>query len=404
MLALTKALVAGCWIALLTLMAGCTMLPQGGPDSQLIKHLASNPSEENPDDASTIPYVLIDINRRVLEAMSVVQPPTLSGTFGVAQGPAPNVPLGVGDTVEVTIFESHAGGLFVPPQAGSRPGNFVTLPPQTINPAGTINVPYAGAVQTAGLTIPQVQTQIETALKSKADEPQVIITLVEGNSNQVSILGDVTSPQQIQLRPIGERVLDVIARAGGLAADAPAPEAKVILVRRGRRGTVGFTSLINTPRENIFVSAGDVIFVDRQRRTFLAFGASGLNGRVNFEESNLSLAEAVAEAGGLLDERADPRHVFLYRLVPRRRLEGLVDLSGWPDRDVPTIFRADFRDPSSFFVAQLFQMHDKDVIYVSNSATTALRKFLTVLTPITTSVTEVVRAAADVADTGNSGN
>jgi polysaccharide export outer membrane protein len=48
--------------------------------------------------------------------------------------------------VSVTIFEAEAGGLFVPSEAGARPGNFVTLPEQIVDSNGNITVPYAGTI------------------------------------------------------------------------------------------------------------------------------------------------------------------------------------------------------------------------------------------------------------------
>jgi hypothetical protein len=39
------------------------------------------------------------------------------------------------------IFEAEAGGLFVPSEAGARPGNFVTLPEQIVDSNGNITVP-----------------------------------------------------------------------------------------------------------------------------------------------------------------------------------------------------------------------------------------------------------------------
>ncbi|WP_246791535.1 polysaccharide biosynthesis/export family protein [Bradyrhizobium commune] len=54
--------------------------------------------------------------------------------------------------VAVTIFESTAGGLFIPAEAGTRSGNFVSLPNQNVDSAGNISVPYAGAVKAAGRT------------------------------------------------------------------------------------------------------------------------------------------------------------------------------------------------------------------------------------------------------------
>jgi hypothetical protein len=44
--------------------------------------------------------------------------------------PPRGITLGIGDVVSITIFEAEAGGLFVPSEAGARPGNFVTLPDQ----------------------------------------------------------------------------------------------------------------------------------------------------------------------------------------------------------------------------------------------------------------------------------
>ena len=47
--------------------------------------------------------------------------------------PPRGITLGIGDVVSVTIFEAEAGGLFLPSEAGARPGNFVTLPDQMVD-------------------------------------------------------------------------------------------------------------------------------------------------------------------------------------------------------------------------------------------------------------------------------
>ncbi|MGO8041102.1 polysaccharide export protein, partial [Rhizobium leguminosarum] len=70
---------------------------------------------------------------------------------------------------------------------------------------------------------------------------------------------------------------------------------------------------IENPAENIYVAPDDTISIDHERRTFLMLGAAGTSGRFDFEESNLTLGEAIAKAGGLRDDRADPAQVLLYR-------------------------------------------------------------------------------------------
>ena len=64
--------------------------------------------------------------------------------------------MGVGDILNISIFEAAPGGLFTPGTAsGARPGNFVDLPPQAVDQKGSIYVPYAGEVPAAREEFPK---------------------------------------------------------------------------------------------------------------------------------------------------------------------------------------------------------------------------------------------------------
>ena len=88
-----------------------------------------------------------------------------ANTFSVRRPPPWRITLGIGDVVSVTIFEPP-GGLFVPSDAGARPGNFVTLPNQIVDSNGNITVPYAGTIRAAGRTPSEVQQAINEALRA----------------------------------------------------------------------------------------------------------------------------------------------------------------------------------------------------------------------------------------------
>jgi polysaccharide export outer membrane protein len=60
---------------------------------------------------------------------------------------------------------------------------------------------------------------------------------------------------------------------------------------------------------------------------------------------------------------------------------------------VPTIYQANFRDPSSFFAAQQFTLRDKDVLYVSNASSVELTKFLGVINAAFVPPATVIRLA-----------
>ncbi len=363
--------------------AGCTTLPRSGPDDQRIRDEATIYFAAD-DKKPLTDYVLVDLTETVLGYFPMHKE-TFSKGFGPTRRGAPELPLGNGDTIQITLFESSAGGLFIPAEAGSRPGNFITLPPQTIDTTGRISVPYAGTLTVAGRTPAQVQTEIEQRLANRAIEPQAVINLIEKRSSQVSVLGDVRGAARVGLSDAGERVLDVISRAGGISS--PAEETSVTLQRGGTSATVPFNQLVTTPSDNIYVYPNDIIYVNRERRTYLAFGASGLNGSIDFEDANLSWAEGVGKAGGLLDSRADPGQVFLYRLVDAETLTRMgFPVAGKTGTRFPVIFRANLRDPSSLFLAQQFPMQDKDIIYVSNSDSVEVVKFLSIVNAATNGV------------------
>ena len=381
-----------------TALTSCTSLPSSGPAAKDVEAQATAKvtSAKKPQ-AVGIDYALVDLNKTVLSFVQSATTTSLVGGFGGGRGGAPSLPLGVGDIVQVSIFESQSGGLFIPNDAGSRPGNYVTLPQQTIDRDGTLSVPYAGRVRASGRPVEDVQRDIEDVLANRAIEPQVVITKVESRSAQVAVLGDVRTPSKIELTEAGERILDVLSEAGGLSA--PGVETYVTLQRRGKSATIQYDHLVATPSENIYVAPGDTILVDRERRTYLAFGASGLNGRFDFEESNLTLGEALGKAGGLLDARANPAQLMLYRTVEKGFLAKLgVDTGKFTGDTVPVIFRANLRDPGAFFAVQKFPMQDKDVIYISNSDSVEVLKFLEILNSVTSTASGVTSDAVSTRD------
>lgn len=346
-------------------LGGCDSFPASGPANMDIRSATQNPELAN--------YGLVKISREVI-AVLAAETPRLSVAF-VDRAPPKDIRLGVGDTVNITLFEAGAGGLFIPVEAGVRPGNFVTLPPQSIDNKGNITVPYAPPIVAKGKTATEVQKAIVDALKNRAIEPQVIVSIVEQRSSLISVLGDVNAPQRVPANPAGERLLDAIARAGGPKSQGF--DTWVMLERAKRRATVPFGALVYEPSNNIFVHPNDTIYVYRDPLSFVAFGASGRQGQFPFDAWRISLAEAVGKLGGLNDDKADPASVFLYRGETRRVAELLgVDCSHFEGATIPIIYVSDFRDPSGYFLAREFQMRNKDVIYVSNSIATESTKAL----------------------------
>jgi polysaccharide biosynthesis/export protein len=368
-------------------LAGCsTFFPSSGPNSVAVD-----------TQHSSVNYALVKLTPEVVKILEDFGPLSISATFGDKR-PPPEIKFGIGDVVSVTIFEAAAGGLFIPIEAGVRPGNFVTLPNQPIDTNGNITVPYAGAVRAAGKTPTQVQTAIVNAVKNRAIEPQVIVALATQNTSLISVFGEVNGSGsavggRVPAMPGGERILDYITRAGGIRDQGQ--NVWVVLERQGRRATVPFGALIYEPGNNIWGWPGDTIYVYQEPQTFLAFGASGTQGQFNFTTWRISLAEGLGIAGGLLDVQANPGAVYLYRREPRQLAEVLgIDCRGFEGPTVPVVYNVSLKDPGGYFLATKVQMQNKDVIFAANAQSVEVSKFFTL-------VNQMIAASDGIAGTGS---
>ena len=365
--------------------AGCSTLPASGPRGSAVRDSAALRIEEASGGAR-VWYALVPLTAQAGARMAEDPAQVRFRTAGASDRPI-DIRIGFGDTVNVTIFEARSGGLFIPDDAGSRPGNFVQLPPQPVGLSGTISIPFGGTIRVVGLTPAQAAATVERRLVNRALEPQVVISLGERRSSEVSVLGDVASSQRFSLDASGERVLGAIARAGG--PRFPAYETMVILQRDGSADQALLAEIAQRPEQNIRLRGGDVIFVSRQPRYFLALGAIGqgssltqLSRRLTFDDTRLTLAQAIARAGGLQDERAGPATVFLYREETGSQLArlGIVVPPDGP-AELPTVYQLDMTDAGALFVAGRVWMRDGDVLYVSNAPAVEFTKFLQLLLP-----------------------
>jgi polysaccharide export outer membrane protein len=266
--------------------------------------------------------------------------------------------------------------------ASGRPGT--RIPDQQVGPDGGISIPYAGRIAAAGRTTAEVERTIEKRLGPKALEPHAIVAIRRSVANSVTVTGEALKAGRVPLSGGGDRLLQVIAAASGGAA-IPQHEVFVQLSRNGITATVPLKTLVEHPEEDIFAEPDDVLTLVRRPKTFSTFGATGKNTAITFDSEKLSLAEALAKAGGLVDERADPRAVFLFRYEP----VGLVQALGQPIATAapegvsPIVYRLDLSDAKSYPLAREFRVRDKDIIFVANAEGREVYKFFSALSKVT---------------------
>lgn len=366
-------------------LSACASLPASGPRSAEIR-------DEYQPHAATHPFELVDVSANTMQVLKHRRDPTLAAHFG-DEAAMPEIVIGRGDGLSVNIWEVGSDPLFssspaaTPQIASVNSARGAVIPEQIVGSDGCISIPFAGRVEVAGHTTLEIQHAIEQALAGKAQKPQVLVTLTRNSSSTVTVVGEVTAGARIPLSSYGERLLDVLAAAGGIRV--PSYETRVQLTRGDNSITVPLLQVLHDPAENIHLRPGDNLAITRQPETYTAFGATGHNAQINFDAAQVSLTEAVAKAGGLMDSRADPRGVFLFRFEPKEVADNLgPSPSGLADDEpVPVVYRLDFTRAGSYFLAQNFDLRDHDILYVSNSPSTELEKFLTLVGLATQPVT-----------------
>src|ERR1700759_2006168 len=193
------------------LLGGCALVPASGPASYNID------AEHSP----TVPYALVKLTPETVATLGHYEPRGLAGAFPDKREKPANLVFGIGDVVSVTIFEAAAGGLFIPTEAGVRPGNFVTIPDQTVDNDGNISAPFAGRVKAGGRFNGDIQQDIFNRIKNRAIEPQVVVTLSQQRTSLVSVFGEVNTPTRYPAAASGakDRITDAITRAGGVQGE-----------------------------------------------------------------------------------------------------------------------------------------------------------------------------------------
>lgn len=361
---------------LAALLSGCTTLPSSGPTGRQVVSGATDPAAE-------LKFQVVDLDGAAFKKLLSVQPAGRAvGQLAALAREGRVDRIAPGDALQVNIYEvgmtlfggstqsagaglgGVSGGMpdTVDPNVRSQPMNVVTVAGD-----GTIRLPYIGRLLVAGSTPYDVQRMIEQALRGKSQSPQALVTVVNSPGNSVYLLGDITRTGRMPLTVARERLLDAVATAGG--SKVSSADTVIRLSRSGESAEMRLGDVRPGSSDDVALLPGDRIELINEPRSFSAFGATPRVSQVPFEAPSVSLAEALARVGGPNDLQADPRSVFLFRY----------DAAAIAAGEPPVIYRLNLMKPESYIIAQNFPMRDKDLIYIANSASNPVSKFVGIL-------------------------
>jgi len=368
-------------ISLLSGVVSVLLLTGCASTSSYLSSSGPSTSKVNEVNETNSAFQIVDVDEGVTRRLTDANKQTkFSEAFGAKTSSSYLV--GTGDALEVSIWEAPPATLFgsglSDSKAGTSTSRVSTFPEQVVQSSGMINIPFAGQITASGKSLQEIEKEIIKRLHGKANQPQVLVRLTRNTSANVTVVGEVGASVRMPLSPRGEKLLDALAAAGGVRQ--PVNKMTMQVTRGDVVRAMSLEKVILDPKQNIVLQPGDVITAMYQPLSFTVLGATGKNEEQNFEAQGISLAQALARAGGLQDARADAQGVFIFRFEDENVMDWKSKPHVTPEGKVPVIYRVDLKNPATFFVAQGFQIHNKDVLYVSNAPAAEMQKFLNILT------------------------
>lgn len=360
-------------VAASAVLASCG-LPRSGPSRAEIFAGA--------DQTEGAPFI-VPVDDRVARVTDIISKPTFPASFRNVGVLGPDT-INAGDTLGLTIYENVVDGLLA--GAGQKVAVLETV---QVDGAGFIFVPYAGRIRAAGNTPEALRQLITAQLDTQTPDPQVQVRRLAGDGATVAIMGDVGGQGVYPIERPTRTLAAMLARAGGVASEPEA--AQVTVIRGSSEATVWLSDIYENASMDIPLRDGDRIVVRQDERTFIALGATGGQNRVPFGKPEVTALDAVAQAGGLNTNLADPKGIFIFRNEESpvaNSVLGRTDLVG-PQR---MVYILDLTQPNGMFFAREFMIRDGDTVYVTQAPFVTWQKTLSSITGSIGSATSVTRA------------
>ncbi|MGB5855208.1 MAG: polysaccharide biosynthesis/export family protein [Oceanisphaera sp.] len=242
-----------------------------------------------------------------------------------------------------------------------------------VDQQGFIQFPLINRIKASGLSVPQFTAALQRQLQRylKYSDPQVKIVNYRGSKFFVD--GEVKQSGEFTIADVPVSLYGAISMAGGATEEGDSDN--IVLNRQGKNYNLGLKSLrqVGLSANNIYLQDGDSIHVNSQSRNKVyVLGEFGKIAPVAIPEQGLSLAHALGESSGLNANTANAAKVYIVR-----------DNLEYKYTD---IYYVDMQTITSLALANRFEMHANDILYVDPTGLTRWNRVVSLLLPSTSTI------------------
>jgi polysaccharide biosynthesis/export protein len=240
---------------------------------------------------------------------------------------------------------------------------------QTVAADGTIFFPFLGKVHVGGKTIGEIRDQLAAGLSPFFKKPQLDVRVLAYRSQKIAVTGEVKSPGPLAVSDIPLTLVDAITRSGGTTETADLQ--RVRLTRNGKLYVLDADSVLDRgqTRDNVMLQAGDIVNIpDRQDSRIFVMGEVKTPQPIPMIRGRLTVADALSQAGGILDTDANARQIYIVRGATANPKQ-------------PDIYRLDMTQPDSLLLATQFPLKPLDVVYVGTAGAVQFNRLVNQVLP-----------------------
>lgn len=272
--------------------------------------------------------------------------------------------VGPGDVLQITVWDHPeltipAGSL----RSSAESGNWV-------HNDGTIFYPYVGIVSVEGLKVTEIRDMITERLSRYIENPQVDVSVAAFRHKRIYVTGEVDEPGLYPVTNVPTRLIDAIGEAGGLTTAAD--WSSVVLTRNGKDYRLSLRDIYQygNTSQNVLLQPNDVINVNpvKDSKVFV-LGEVNESSSLPMGRNGLTLAEALAENGGLNQRQSDASGVFVFRKASQEKDHGI------------DIYQLNAKDAAALVMADRFQLQERDIVYVTAVPLARWNRVLSLILP-----------------------
>lgn len=354
-------------ITLAVILSGCSVLPHSGPSYSSIKKIDKENANLN-DIYSKIKIIDLNTSSDSIKLNNSNAYNPVKKLINEKNKNSKYIDsIGKGDSLKISIMETPPAILFVGGGDGNTPKTGLTeLPIVIVDSKGFVSLPFVGDLKVLNKTPSEVQNEIIEKLSGIANRPQVIVSILEKRSSNATVIGDGFSGK-IQITAKGERLLDAVTMLGNSMYNVK--DTLIRIVRNNKNYEFPLSLVLSNPEYNVQLQQEDVITLINKPSAFISMGATGATKEVPFEAIGINLSQALARIGGLRDNQADTRGIFVFRYQENLSANNMNEL-------IPVVYQIDLSKPNSLFIMKNFEIKNNDIVYVASAPIIELQKFL----------------------------